>query len=50
MNQFSNNKNNEFDLEERTAEFSENTIEFVKTIKRDDINRNIIRNLIKIEN
>jgi|SRR3989344_8954086 len=46
MNEFSNN-NKEYDLEERTAKFSENIIDFVKTIKRDDINRNIITQLVR---
>ena len=45
MIQSSNNK--EYDLEERTARFSEDIIEFVKTIKRDDINRNIIIQLVR---
>ena len=47
MKQFSNNKNKEYDLEERTAKFSENIIEFIKNIKRDDINRNIINQLAR---
>lgn len=48
MNQFSNsNKNKEYDLEERTARFAENIIEFVKIIKRDDVNRNIIVQLTR---
>jgi len=47
MTQFSNNKNKEYDLEERTAKFGENIIEFVKSIKRDDINRNIIVQLVR---
>jgi len=47
MSQFSNNKNKEYDLEERTAKFSEDIIEFVKIIKRDDINRNIITQLVR---
>ncbi|MFH1048823.1 MAG: four helix bundle protein [Patescibacteria group bacterium] len=47
MIQFSNNKNKEYDLEERTAKFAENMIEFLKTIKRDDINRNIISQLAR---
>ena len=47
MNQFSNNKSREYDLEERTAKFSENIIEFIKPIKRDDINRNIITQLAR---
>jgi len=45
MDQLLNNK--EYDLEERTAKFSEDLIEFVKTIKRDDINRNIIIQLVR---
>lgn len=36
------NKSKEYDLEERTAIFAENIIEFVKNIKRDDVNKNII--------
>ena len=47
MPQFSNNKSKEYDLEERTAKFGENIIEFVKSIKRDDINRNIIVQLAR---
>ena len=47
MNQFSNNKNKEYDLEERTAKFGEDIIAFVKSIKRDDINRNIISQLAR---
>ena len=40
-------KNKEYDLEERTAKFSEHMIEFVRNIKRDDINRNIIIQLAR---
>ena len=47
MNKFSNNKNREYDLEERTAKFGEDIIEFVKNIKRDDISRNIIIQLVR---
>lgn len=51
MDQFSNDnsnsKNKEYDLEERTAKFSEDMIEFVRNIKRDDINRNIISQLAR---
>ncbi len=47
MSQFLNNKNKEYDLEERTAKFSEDIIEFIKNIKRDDINRNIITQLAR---
>lgn len=35
------------DLEERTAKFSENIIEFARKIKRDDINKNIIIQLAR---
>jgi four helix bundle protein len=45
MTQLSNNK--EFDLEERTTKFSEDIIELVKSIKRDDINRVIIVQLTR---
>ena len=46
-NQLSNNKNKEYDLEERTAKFGEDIIVFIKNIKRDDINRNIISQLAR---
>jgi len=39
MNQFSNK---EYDLEERTAKFGENIIEFCRNIKQDIITRPII--------
>ena len=45
MAEFSNNK--EYNLEERTAIFSENIIDLIKTIRRDDINKNIISQLIR---
>ncbi len=48
MNQLSdNNKNKEYNLEERTAKFSEDIIVFIKTIKRDDINKNIVSQLVR---
>ncbi len=47
MKEFSNNRSKEYDLEERTAKFSENIIEFIKIVKRDDINRNIITQLVR---
>ena len=47
MNQCPNHKNQEYDLEERTVKFSEDIIEFIVKIKRDDINRNIISQLIR---
>jgi|SRR5680860_1384014 len=37
----------EYDLEERTAVFGENVIEFVKTIKRDEFNRSLINQIIR---
>ncbi len=47
MTQFSNSKSKEYDLEERTAKFSEDIIEFIRSIKRDDINRNIIVQMVR---
>jgi len=47
MTEFSNPKSKEYDLEERTAKFSEDIIDFIKTIKRDDINRDIITQLAR---
>jgi len=44
MEQFSN-KSKEYDLEERTAKFSENTIELVRNVKKDNVNQNIITQL-----
>ena len=37
----------EFDLEERTAKFSEGIIEFVKSIEINSINKSIISQLIR---
>jgi len=45
MNQTQNNK--EYNLEERTAKFSEDIIDFIRTIKRDEINKNIIIQLVR---
>ena len=39
--------NREYNLEERTTVFSENIIDFMKSIKRDDLNRNIIIQLAR---
>ena len=47
MDQFSKNTNKSYDLEERTAKFSENTIDFIRKINRNDINRNIIQQLVR---
>jgi len=46
MEQFSN-KSKEYDLEERTAKFSENTIELVRNVKKDNVNQNIITQLVR---
>lgn len=40
-------KNKEYDLEERTAKFAENIIDFVRNIKRDYISKNIIIQLTR---
>ncbi|MFA6096483.1 MAG: four helix bundle protein [Candidatus Paceibacterota bacterium] len=47
MNQLSSSKNKEYDLEERTAKFSEDIVEFIRTIKRDDVNRTIVVQLVR---
>jgi len=39
--------NNDYDLEERTAKFSEDIINFIKNIKRDALNDSILRQLIR---
>jgi four helix bundle protein len=44
MNEFSNNK--KYDLEERTAKFAEDVIDFVRTIKIDAVNSRIITQLV----
>ena len=41
-----NNKNN-YDLEERTAKFSEDVIDFLKNIKRNLLNESILKQLIR---
>lgn len=43
MNQFSN----KYDLEERTAKFSEEVIDFLKSIKINSINDSIVRQLVR---
>jgi len=45
MDEFSNNKT--YNLEERTAKFSEDLIGFLRGIKRDDVNRNTIIQLVR---
>ena len=47
MNQSSNSESKEYNLEERTAKFGEDIIVFIKNIKRDDVNRNIISQLAR---
>ncbi len=44
MNEFSNKH---YDLEERTVKFSENVIDFIKNIKRNEIDYNIVIQLIR---
>lgn len=39
--------NNSYDLEERTAKFSENVIGFIKSINRNSLNDSILRQLIR---
>ena len=36
-----------YDLEERTAKFGEETIDFVKVLKRDEINRPLINQVVR---
>lgn len=43
MTKFSNN----YDLEERTAKFGEDIIDFCKSLKQDNINKSIISQLIR---
>ena len=46
MKEFSNNKK-EYDLEERTAKFAEEVIEFTRSIKKDSINLSLITQLVR---
>jgi len=41
------NDKKKYDLEERTAKFGENIIDFVKTIRKDEINRPLINQIIR---
>ncbi|MFH1565042.1 MAG: four helix bundle protein [bacterium] len=48
MNRIADNKNrNYYDLEERTAKFSERVIDFIKNINRDALNDSALRQLIR---
>ena len=42
-----NDKKKIYDLEERTAKFGENTIDFVKTLEKNEINRPLINQVIR---
>lgn len=46
MDEFSNSKNQKYDLEERTAKFAEEIIDFVRIIRQDAVNRRIIDQLV----
>lgn len=47
MKKFSNKTDKSYNLEERTATFGEQVIEFVRKIRKDDISRGIIRQLVR---
>ncbi|MFH1392165.1 MAG: hypothetical protein ABIG90_00580 [bacterium] len=47
MTKFSNKTDKPYNLEERTAKFGEQIIDFVRKIRKDEINRDIIRQLIR---
>lgn len=40
-------KSKKYDLEERTAKFAEEIVEFCKSIKKNDINKSIITQLVR---
>jgi len=40
-------KNNKYDLEERTAKFGEDVIDFLKTIRTTEINRTLISQVVR---
>ncbi len=42
-----NNKKSKYDLEERTGEFGKNVIIFIKSIKKDEINKSLINQIIR---
>jgi len=45
-NQIQNPNDKIYDLEERTAKFGENIIEFAKTLERNEINRHLISQVV----
>ena len=46
-NQIKNPNDKKYDLEERTAKFGENVIDFVKTLGRNEVNRPLISQVIR---
>ncbi|MBU2028602.1 four helix bundle protein [Patescibacteria group bacterium] len=46
-NKISNSKPKNYDLLERTAKFGENTIEFVQTLPRNEINRPLVSQVVR---
>lgn len=47
LQDLNNKTNNNYDLEERTAKFGENVINFIKSAKRDALNDSILKQLIR---
>ena len=47
INQIQITNNKKYDLEERTAKFGEEIIEFAKTLKRDEINKSLISQVVR---
>ncbi|HWA05689.1 MAG TPA: four helix bundle protein [Ignavibacteria bacterium] len=43
----SSSENKKYDLEERTALFGENVIVFVRSIKQDEVNKPLIRQIVR---
>jgi len=46
-NQVKNQNEKKYDLEERTARFGENVIDFIKTLEKNDINKPLINQFIR---
>ncbi|MBI3399649.1 MAG: four helix bundle protein [Deltaproteobacteria bacterium] len=47
LNEIQNSNVKIYDLEERTAKFGEDIIEFVKTLERDEVNRPLIGQVVR---
>jgi len=47
LNQIQNLKPKKYDLEERTAKFGENVIEFVKSLRRNEVNHPLISQTVR---